>query len=406
MTHAPKAALTRRAMLLRSGALGCSLAASPLLSPVSLAAGPWENRLVVIVLRGGMDGLDVIRPHHDPDFAARRPEARDSLTLEDGLGLHPALAPLLPLWRAGELAAVQATSTPYRDRRSHFDGQDHLEAGFGTPGLGAVRDGWLNRFLQTVPGGVARETAFALGSGDMLLARGAAEMARWSPAADLLMSDQALRLAELVMHDDPLFQARFAEALSHAGADDDPVTMRAGADMEAEMMGALRGVADEGAVARFAAERLREETRIVAFSLTGWDTHRAQARSLPRALARLALSLTTLKEGLGPLWARTTVLAVTEFGRTAAVNGTGGTDHGTGGTMLLAGGALRRAQVAGAWPGLAEAALYDRRDVLPTSDLRAHVGWALRHAFGAERSALESTVFPGLDLGPDLGLFA
>jgi uncharacterized protein (DUF1501 family) len=399
--------LSRRALLLRSGALGCSLAASPLLSPVSLAAGPGENRLVVIVLRGAMDGIDAIRPLHDPSFAARRPGVTDSLTLADGLGLHPALAPLLPLWQAGELAAVQATSTPYRDKRSHFDGQDHLEAGFGSSLPGPVRDGWLNRFLQTLPGGAAREMTYALGNGDMLLTRGAAEVARWAPAADLLMSDHALRLAELVMHDDPLFQSRFVEALAHAGGDGDAVTPADGMEMSDDaMMAPLRGRGNEVDVARFAAGRLLEESRIAAFSLTGWDTHRAQAQNLARALDRLARAVLTLKDGFGPTWGRTTVLAVTEFGRTAVFNGTGGTDHGTGGTLLLAGGALRRAQVAGAWPGLDEADLYARRDILPTSDLRAHMAWALRHGFGAARDDLERSVFPGLEMGPDLGLFA
>lgn len=398
--------LTRRSLLLKSGALGCSLAASPLLSPVSLAAGPWDNRLVVIVLRGGMDGLDVIRPLHDTHLAALRPGITGGLTLQDGVAMHPALEPLLPLWQAGELAAVQATSTPYRDKRSHFDGQDHLEAGFGAPGIGIVRDGWLNRFLQSAPG-VHRETAYALGSGDMLLARGAADVARWSPAADLLMSDQALRLAELVMHDDPLFQSSFADVMAFADADGDALVAADGMEADAgSMMSNLRARANEGDVARFAASRLREDTRIACFSLTGWDTHRQQARTLPRALGRLATAITTLKSELGPVWNKTTVLAVTEFGRTAAVNGTAGTDHGTGGTMLLAGGGLAKAQIAGQWPGLAEADLYDRRDVMPTSDLRRYMAWALRHSFGADRSLLETDVFPALDMAADPRLFA
>jgi len=398
--------LTRRSLLLRSGALGCSLAASPLLTQVSMASGAWENRLVVIILRGGMDGIDVIRPVHDPQFRALRPEATNGLTLHDGFALHPALAPLQPLWQAGEMAAIQATSTPYRDKRSHFDGQDHLETGANTPGISTQRDGWLNRFLQAYSN-THYETAYALGSGDMVLARGDAEVARWSPGIDLMMTDHTLRLANLVMHDDPLFQARFAEAVANAGSDGDDVTVSqmTSSNMQS-MLGTLNRRANESSVAKFAARCLRAESRIVAFSLNGWDTHRAQDRGLSRALPRLATALMTLKSELGPVWNKTTVLAITEFGRTVALNGTAGTDRGTGGTMLLAGGGLKKAQVAGRWPGLEEADLYQRRDIMPTSDLRAHVAWALRHSFGTERGVLERDVFPGLDMDRDLGLFA
>ena len=154
--------LSRRAFLARSAVLGCSAAASPLWTRVSFAAAPWDTRLVVIILRGGMDGLDVVRPYGAPEYAALRGSlaAEGGADLDGFFGLHPALSPLMPLWARGELGFVHAVSTPYRDKRSHFDGQDLLEAGTGD--LAGARDGWLNRMLQLVPG-VEAQTAFALG---------------------------------------------------------------------------------------------------------------------------------------------------------------------------------------------------------------------------------------------------
>lgn len=367
-------------------AWGCSAAASPLLTPVTLASAPWDARLVVVVLRGAMDGLDAVRPAFDPAFAGLRPTLRGGgLPVEGGWELHPALAPLLPLWERGEAGAVHAVSTPYRDRRSHFDGQDILEAGSGGSDLEGVRDGWLNRLLQAVPG-VATETAFALGRENMLILQGREAVGRWSPDARLVLSPQARRLMMAVQHDDPLFRPALEEAL-------DIVDGLAG---EERGGGAL-------AVAEFAARRLREETRIASFSLPGWDTHAGQEAGLGRALGRLAEVVLALREGVGEaVWARTGVLCVTEFGRTARENGTGGTDHGTGGAMLFAGGALRGGRVVADWPGLAD--LYADRDLLPTRDLRAHAAWAMRGLWGVERGVLEGAVFPGLEMGGDPGL--
>jgi uncharacterized protein (DUF1501 family) len=172
------------------------------------------------------------------------------------------------------------------------------------------------------------------------------------------------------------------------------------------MMSRARNAGGKGSlerrVAEFIGKRLREETRIAAFSITGWDTHQRQDRSLPNALGRLSEAILTLQTTLsGPVWNKTTVVAVTEFGRTARLNGSGGSDHGTGGLMVLAGGALRGGQVVGDWPGLSEAQLYERRDLMPTRDLRAYLGWLLHSQFGLSVSTLETSIFPGLDLGVD-----
>jgi len=395
--------LSRRAFLTRSAVLGCSAAASPLWTRVSFAAAPWETRLVVIILRGGMDGLDVVQPRGAPEYAALRGALAGgggaASDLDGFFALHPALAPLMPLWARGELGFMHAVSTPYRDKRSHFDGQDLLEAGTGE--LSGARDGWLNRMLQLVPG-VEAQTAFALGHGEMKVLAGAAPVADWSPEADLTMSPQAIRLMELVMQDDPLFHPALTEALM----------LSEGGEMSG---GGMAGEGDRPAmepprasgggmvpVAEFAAEQLRGDARLVSFSVNGWDTHRNQARTLRPALGQLSETVTTLHDRLGPeVWGKTAILAMTEFGRTVRVNGTGGTDHGTGGVMVMAGGALRGGMVHGRWPGLDEAALYDRRDLMPTGDVRAAAAWVLRGVAGLDRAGLERTVFPGLDMGAD-----
>lgn len=406
--------LTRRGFLGRGAAVGCSLAASPLVTSVSLASAPTDNRLVVIVLRGGLDGLDLLRPRQEEMLSVLRPtlaaETAGEVPLEGGFALHPECAALYPMWAAGELGFVNAVATPYRDKRSHFDGQDLLEAGAEGLGGGALRDGWLNRAIGAM--GTARaQTAYAIGAEPMLLTQGTARVLNWSPDVDFVLSAQGAALMQQTMAGDATMSAAMTQALGlvEGGGFDAEASE---ADMD-DAMDAMMSTKGKGAgrahlrVAEFAAERLREEARIASFSLGGWDTHFRQGANLRRPLGRLVDTLLTLQAGLGAAaWQRTTVIALTEFGRTAAENGTGGTDHGTGGAMVLAGGALRRAGVFGEWPGLQEAALYQRRDLMPTQDVRRWAGWALRSSFGLERSVLETQVFPGMQLGDDPRLLA
>ncbi|WP_299547492.1 DUF1501 domain-containing protein [uncultured Tateyamaria sp.] len=384
--------VSRRDFLARTGLIGCSLAASPLLTPVSFAAAPWDTRLVVIILRGGMDGLDVVQPYGDPAFNRLRgslalgPEG-GAYDLDGYFALHPSLAPLIPMWEAGQLSFAHAVSTPYRDKRSHFDGQDLLEA--GTTSLAGVRDGWLNRMLQTVPD-VTPQTAYAVGRSDMRLLQGKAEVANWSPDAQLDLSPQAVRLLELVTESDPALHAALSEAqLLSQMADDEQ----------------KRGKGGHVEIAEFAAARLSDEARIAAFSLNGWDTHSTQKRTINTALTRLSETLLTLRGKMrGDTWRKTAVVAMTEFGRTARQNGTAGTDHGTGGLMILAGGAIKGGHVFGDWPGLGDGDLYQDRDLMPTSDVRAQAAWVMRGLTGLDRHVLESAIFPGLDMGSDPGL--
>ncbi|MCU0901531.1 MAG: DUF1501 domain-containing protein [Cypionkella sp.] len=400
--------MDRRLFLKALTASACSAAAHPMMTTVTLAgsggsAPLGDHRLVVVVLRGAMDGLDVVRPTGDALFAGYRPtlSPADGPDLTGYFSLNPLLSGLMPLWQAGQLGFVHATSTPYRDQRSHFDGQDILEAGTGldVPD-GAVRDGWLNRMLQAVPG-LTAQTAFAIGTESAPVLYGPAPVSNWQPDLRLDLSSQSRLLLEHVYHDDPLFRDAAAEALM--------LTERL--DRSAMESGMAGPKPDEGRLAEidklvdFAAARLREETRVAAFSLNGWDTHRNQAGGITAPLRRLERVVLRMAEQLGPqIWGKTVVLAMTEFGRTVAENGSKGTDHGTGGAMLMAGGALRGGRVLGAWPGLEEAALYDRRDLLPTTDVRAWAAWAMRGLYGFDRSLLETGIFPGLSMGDDPGL--
>lgn len=416
--------LTRRKLMANGLALGCSIAASPLVTPVALAASDTnalgDNRLVVIILRGGMDGLGVVQPWGDRDFlafrggkGARPGDARGPVPLDGFFALHQALGRLMPLWTAGELGFVNAVSTPYRNKRSHFDGQDLLEAGVSDGS--AIRDGWLNRMLQSVPG-LQSETAYTIGASGMLLTRGMAQVSEWSPRSVLAMSPQARRLMEHVMHDDPLFRDVLGRAFTLSAVGEGAAMMRSGGvngmgdemltGMAAVRQGAQMAKDNAGAVhvARFAADRLRADTRIAAFSINGWDTHARQEAALRAPLEELAEMILTLRDGLGPIWAKTGVVAMTEFGRTVQINGTGGTDHGTGGTMIFTGGALRGGKIYGDWPGLAEQALYQRRDLMPTADVRAHAAWIMHGLFGLPRETLERAVFPGLRMENDPGL--
>lgn len=390
--------LNRRLFLKSAALIGCSAAAHPLMSTITFAALPADSRLVVIILRGAMDGLDAIQPYGDPMLAQLRKNIstgpdKGALDLDGFYALHPRLGPLLPLWQKGELAFAHAVSTPYRDKRSHFDGQDQLEAGTGNDQPVDWRiGGWLNRMLQALPGATA-ETAYAVGVEPMRILSGQAAHLAWAPRASLTVSPQAQALFDHVYHDDPLFREAARDAF-HIGSQIDTSQLGKGPTADAAALGA------------FAATRLNEESRIAAFSLAGWDSHANQTGVIGKALDNLVAAILALRDGLGANWASTTVLAMTEFGRTVRENGSGGTDHGTGGALLMAGGAIRGGRAYGDWPGLAEGQLYADRDLMPTRDIRAYAAWAMRGQFGIAPDVLERTIFPGLDLGSDPRILA
>ncbi|MEM7506827.1 MAG: DUF1501 domain-containing protein [Pseudomonadota bacterium] len=387
--------ISRRRLLQATLGGACSMAAHPLVSPVVLAAAPGEQRLVVIVLRGGMDGLGVIQPYADRRLRQLRPTlaqrpGEDLHDLDGFFGLHRSFGKLMPLWQAGELSFVHAVSTPYRSKRSHFDGQDFLENGGSSPDgeLTRARDGWLNRALGMIPGARA-STAIAVGRAHMILLDGQNPSGSWSPANKLGLREDERQLLSRIYAGDELFTAALGEAMELA-----------------DLGGKASKKENTQTVASFATKMLNQEARIAAFSLTGWDTHRNQERALDRISRDLVTAILTLRDGLGRNWDNTTVVAITEFGRTARENGNRGTDHGTGSAMVLAGGALKGSRVHGTWPGLGESDLFENRDLLPTEDLRRHCAWLLAGQFGIAASDLEKTVFPGLDMGANPGILA
>lgn len=371
----------------------CSAAASPLMTPVVFAAAPGERRLVVIVLRGGLDGLGMVQPYGDPGLGVLRPSLAlrpgSGLTdLDSYFGLADPFADLMPMWRAGELGFVHAVSTPYRNKRSHFDGQDFLENGGDDPRgvMTASRDGWLNRAISHIPGATA-EYAMAVGQNHLLLLSGDAPAGAWSPTNDLSLEDDDRKLLSRLYREDPLFSAALGQADMFSDGSAEKARRETGQTLAA-----------------FTARQLNERSRIAAFSLGGWDTHRRQSNAIKRPAKQLAEALMMLKQGLGRNWSNTAVIAMTEFGRTARENGSAGTDHGTGGVVILAGGAVRGGKVFGQWPALSAGNLYEDRDLMPTDDVRRWAAWALAGLFGLDRSSLENIVFPGVDLGADPGM--
>lgn len=374
--------LSRRGFL----ASACCLAAAPIFTPVTFAAMPGNNRFVTIVLRGAMDGLDLVQPYGDADFAALRPTL--ALTPDEGLidldghfGLNPAAADLMPLWKAKELAFVHAVSTPYRDQRSHFDGQDMLES--GGEHVAEEKTGWLNRALAVIPRSDARK-AIDVNTSTELILTGPNNVDVWASDSNLGPAKDEMQFLMRLYAGDPAF----AKAMDEA--------MRANsASMISEPSG-QRGekITD---VAALAGNMLKGDYRIASFSITGWDTHVGQLGQFKRPVQDLAQAITTLKATMGAdLWAKTVVLAMTEFGRTVRENGSGGTDHGTGGCTVLAGGAIDGGRILGRWPGLADGALLDDRDLMPTADVRELAAAMLYRQFDVSADDLTGKIFPGL----------
>jgi uncharacterized protein (DUF1501 family) len=335
------------------------------------------------------------------------------LPLNDVFGLHPSLAFLKESFTARELIVFHAIASPYRER-SHFDGQDVLENGYVR--AHATQSGWLNRALAAVATGPAtgKELGVALGQNVPLVMRGPAAVTSWSPSKLAALDEDTLERITDLYAADPLLARRLADALAADAiaaapeADAQTATVAGGPDMVASDVGsqlAPSKLRNKGAGARYtevihaAAEFLRREDgpKVAVFDTTGWDTHANEGAAqgqLAGRLAALDAGLRSLKEQLGPVWNDTAVLLATEFGRTAAINGTRGTDHGTAAAAFLIGGAVRGGRVITDWPGLSSRALYQGRDLTPTLDTRAVMKGVLEEHLLVPPRALETTVFP------------
>jgi uncharacterized protein (DUF1501 family) len=403
--HAP----SRRELLLASG----TLFAWAYLPKLAHAEGR-DPRFLAIILRGALDGLATVAPVGDPDWVALRGEnaltlegKTPALKLDDFFALNPAMPNLHRMFQANEAIVVHACASPYRDR-SHFEGQDLLESGLPKP---AVSDsGWLNRALAGLAQGGRVDPRgskiFAVGPVTPLVVRGPAPVLSWSPQrVQPASADTVQRLLDLYRHSDP----KLANAL-----DDNSklAAMEQSGNMDQKPGGAnpaqVRAYFAEaaGTAAKFLAQP--DGPRVGALALDGWDTHVnegiAQGR-LSNLLGALDDALAAVKSNMGPAWNETAVVLVTEFGRTARINGSEGTDHGTATVALLAGGALKGGRVIADWPGLKSANLYEDRDLKPTTDLRAVLKGLLQDHLRADDRALAQNVFPDSDgVAPMAGL--
>jgi uncharacterized protein (DUF1501 family) len=374
-------ALNRRHLLL------AGFSATLISAGAANAATPESKgrKLVVIILRGAMDGMAALPKIDDPDIRAHRASLIDpkAIALSDGFALHSAMPKLAALYQAKQAAFVPAVAGPYRER-SHFEAQDLLECG----GVKSVSDdGWLNRALQKAP---AAYSAVSIGPSQPLILRGAStHTSSWSPPVLPEASDDTLnRLMELY-DSDPVLKASLsaavgAEAIAGGMAGDKGMAGGRGG-------GPAQYTPQLQAAGKFLAQPDGPEIAVV--SLEGWDTHTGQNGALQQRFTALDNGLDALKTQLGDTWKTTAVMAISEFGRTVRVNGGQGTDHGTGGLAILAGGAIKGGRMYGDWPTLKANALYENRDLTPAVDARSVFKGLLRDQLGWAASDLESKVF-------------
>ena len=378
-------------------------------------ASPGSGKVLVAVFqRGAVDGLAMIPPHGDPDYAgarsttALRPPGRGdtarAIDLDGRFALHPALAPLYPLWQAGSLGIVHACGSPHATR-SHFDAQDYMET--GTPGVKSTRDGWLARSARALPARGSPLRAVALGSrlpralhGDAG-AIAVASLERF----DVRMDDGVARRG---------FETLYADGVPdvlHGSGRETFVAVRmlrgAGAARLAPANGARYPRGAFGESMRQIAQLIRADVGLeVAFAdMGGYDTHFAQGAERGQLAARLTdfgAALAAFARDLGDRMADVVVLTMSEFGRTVAENGTGGTDHGHATAMLVMGGAVRGGRAYGRWPGLARDARFEGRDLAVTTDFRALFSEVVGGHLGVPAAA---RIFPGFTPTTPLGLF-
>ncbi len=371
------------------------------------AAAPGDRRLVVVLLRGALDGLAAVPPLGDPHYQEKRGaialkppgEAGGCLPLDRMFALHPALAPIHPYWREGELLFVHAAGNGYHTR-SHFDAQDLMESGLSAKT--GISDGWLNRALALMPKG-DRRLGLAVGGAVPLILRGAVPVASWEPPGGLHdAAPEFIAAVAQLYKGDPLLGPALADGLKAQNFSETVL----GGDMPAGGRGfgpkAFAPLAEAAGKLIAAADG----PRIAVLDMGGWDTHvnqGAESGRLAQNLAGFAEGLDALAKAMGAAWKQTVLVAVTEFGRTVAVNGNNGTDHGTASVLWVMGGAVKGGRVVGDWPGLAQ--LADNRDLRAATDSRRVMKAILRDHLGLDAASLDRKVFPGTtSLPPMSGL--
>jgi len=384
-------------------AVACSLLTQ--LPRLSFAAADSESRLVLVILRGALDGLSAVPPYGDADYASARRELAiakpgakgGALELDHTFGLHPSLRQLHQRFQRRELAVIHAVASPYRER-SHFDGQNVLEN--GTPQPSGTASGWLNRAIAVIPSAArdrAQELGLALGQNVPLVLRGDQRVTSWAPSLlPEVEPDTLARLADLYAGD-PILGMRLNEAtaidaLASEQMGSDPSASRA-ARAGAGNIARLKLMASTAGKFLSAADG----PRVAVFDATGWDTHAQEGAAtgqLAQRLQGLDDVLDTLATALQPVWKHSVIVVVTEFGRTVALNGTRGTDHGTGTCAFVLGGAVNGGRVIADWPGLNVRSLYEGRDLKPSTDLRAVFKGVLLAHYNVPSQVLDDAVFP------------
>lgn len=377
-------ALSRRNFV----ALGASaMLATSFGARMAFARAATNRRFVFIIQRGAADGLHTVAPVGDPAYAGQRGALAEDFAsapkLNDMFALHPAMKNILGLYGSKQALFLHAVASPYRDR-SHFDGQNVLETG-GTSAY-QLKDGWLNRLLTLLP---ADDKAIALAATVPMALRGPVEVASYAPSGLPDASDDLMmRVSQMYQGDAQLHgiweQATATRMLTSDLASDNGRNAAATGDLAAKMLAAENG------------------SRIAMIETGGWDTHAGQKGRLAGQLNGLDQMVGALQKGLGPLWNDTVVLVATEFGRTVKVNGTQGTDHGTGSVAMLMGGAVNGGRVVADWPGLADAALYENRDLKPTLGLDTVIGSTLSAHFGLMPQTAARKLFPEVPVAKPL----
>ena len=371
-----------------------------------------SNRLIVILLRGGADGLNLLVPYSDSNYYEARPqlaiasprEKNGVLPLTQDFGLHPALKPLMPLWRKQTLSFIPACGSP-DPTRSHFDAQDYLEN--GTPGQKNTTDGWLNRLLGQLEN---PNPVQALNIGNttprILLGRhSVASLASGQEAAKPLAIDQSINIDLF----DRLYQnsTTIGRVYQESRIARQTLLANLAKEMEAANQGAplpKKFVGDAQRLAQIM--RKNPQVQLAFTSLGGWDTHFNQGNHdgrLANLLKFLGQGLATLTENLGGVYDQTVIVVLSEFGRTVKENGSGGTDHGHGNVMLLMGGALNGGKILGVWRGLESSDLYQARDLPVLTDFRDPLISVFQQHFNLSTDQIGS-IFPSYQARVDFSL--
>jgi uncharacterized protein (DUF1501 family) len=365
--------VTRRQFL----ALAASSAGALFVPRITFAAAETDRRFVFLIQRGAADGLHIVAPYADSEYAKLRgPIASDigeATKLDGSFALHAALIETAKMYKAGEALFVHAVATQYRDR-SHFDGQNVLETGGRAPYQ--LKDGWLNRLTALLP--KQKAAPIALAPTVPMALRGSADTTSYAPSALPEPNADLLARVGLLYQRDPLLHPLWSAAME---------TRNMATKDERRQ--------DPAALGKLAATLLARANgpRIAMIETSGWDTHTHQVARLARLLSGFDAMLAAMRNGLGQSWANTTVLVATEFGRTAAENGSGGTDHGTASTAMLIGGAVKGGRIIADWPGLSQSALYENRDLKPTMALDALIAGAAGEAMAIDPELVMRAIF-------------